>query len=184
MDRPNILMICDIDGVLVQSFKDTFNDPVLYAKQIKLQPINTGIMDYIKKWYEQTPANITLHIVTKRKASYLQIETEWQLTPICHYYEKIHYYPEHLSNGKPYNMTWKNDKFESIIESGNGTWDKIIIVEDDVNQLTSLSFHLKILEFWLVLYNQFLIKTPAIQKLPLGEIPNGPSFSDTEEPLV
>lgn len=183
MARPNILMICDVDGVLVQSFKDTFNDPVLYAKQIKQQPINTGIMDYIRKWYEQTPANITIHIVTKRKASYLQIETEGQLTPICHYYEKIHYYPEHLSNGKPYNMTWKNDKFESIIES-RSDWDKVIIVEDDVNQLTSLTFHLKIIEFWLVMYNQFLIKTPYIHKFPIGEIPHASPLSDSEEPLV
>jgi len=163
MSRPNILMLLDIDGVLVESLPEIDKSPAQYAEQIKDQPLNKGIYDYIQKWYEDTAANIKLHIVTKRKASLLQTTTDIQLFAIKYYIEKIHYYPEEFHYGEPYIYGWKNDVFYDLIQ--NGTWDQVIIVDSNINQLTHLTFSLRVLQYWLVLQNEFIVKSDRILQL-------------------
>lgn len=159
MSRPNILMLLDIDGVLVKSFKDDHYSQTEYAKMIQNQPINAGIFYHIKKWYEQTEANITIQIVTKRKASLLQTITDIQLADISFYISGYDYYPEELDYGL--NHAWKNDVFYEKIKTDH--WDKIIIVEDDINQLTALTFYVKGMEYWLALENKYLVKATSIE---------------------
>jgi hypothetical protein len=131
MSRPNFVLIFDIDEIL------SIEDPLL----------NIAFIQFLKSWYERTPAKIELHIMTSRRASFYENITRKQLSPIHHYIEKYHFLPEDLPTTPKYIQPWKNDRFDWICHCN--AWDKIIIVERDINLLIALTFHIKMMEFWI-----------------------------------